>query len=254
MSILNKTPKDIYKSLILVNDETNGIDTTLERIKDGAGNSSSLRLSKDALEVQPQENDNTTAHVVKSKSGTELFKVDSTNSRVYALQNDVNIQYAKFNKVGEGLTVNTHTCLDFHSYQGTTVTIGTGTNPDTSLSFTSTADDFVNCFMYVMDDITIDDVRVFVSDAGTTSADVRLHLMQYDIDTANGSTSGDISNGVVLADGSDLTGIGYDAIDYQQMTIQSANVDSGKIIVATILKTDVSDKVSVNMQIKYHLR
>ena len=123
-----------------------------------------------------------------------------------------------------------------------------------SLSFTSTADDFVNCFMYVMDDITIDDVRVFVSDAGTTSADVRLHLMQYDIDTANGSTSGDISNGVVLADGSDLTGIGYDAIDYQQMTIQSANVDSGKIIVATILKTDVSDKVSVNMQIKYHLR
>ena len=38
-----------------------------------------------------------------------------------------------------------------------------------------------------------------------TGDTTRAHLMSYDIDTGNGSTGGDISNGTVLADGADIT-------------------------------------------------
>ena len=256
MSALTKTIKEAYKAWILVNDYTNGLDSSLERITDGSGNKSSLRLSKDAFEVQPQDNDSTAAFAVKSKSGTSLVDVDSTNSLVKSLGHNNNTQYATFGTAFDGLTANNHYAMGYSGYAqgGGDVSMGTGTDPDTSISFTTTADDFVNRFMYLHDDITIDSVRVFVSDSGSTATGVRFHLMEYDIDTSNGSTSGDVSNGVVIADGSDLTSVNYSAIDTQAMTIQSADVDAGKVIVATALFTNTTDKKSVNIQLKYHLR
>ena len=49
------------------------------------------------------------------------------------------------------MSANTHTAVPFNSngLSGALVTLGTSTNPDTSLSVSTTADDLVNCMMYI---------------------------------------------------------------------------------------------------------
>jgi len=78
--------------------------------------------------------------------------------------------------------------------------------------------------------------------------------MAYTVDTGNGSTSGDLSSGVVVADGGTITNAGYEQIYYQQMTIQSANVDSGKVILFVFAADTVNSDFGVNATIKYHIR
>ena len=78
--------------------------------------------------------------------------------------------------------------------------------------------------------------------------------MSYDIDTDNGSTGGDLSNGVVIADGADIVGAGYEQIYYQSMTIQSADVDAGKILIFAFRSDSVNSDYSIHATIKYRLR
>ena len=78
--------------------------------------------------------------------------------------------------------------------------------------------------------------------------------MSYDIDTGNGSTGGDLSNGVVVADGGDITNAGYEQTYYQQMTIQSADVNAGKAILFTLRSDSVNSDYTISATIKYHLR
>jgi len=78
--------------------------------------------------------------------------------------------------------------------------------------------------------------------------------MQYDVDTGNGSTGGDLSSGIVLADGADITNAGREQLYYQQMTVQSADVNAGKIILFTFRSDSVSSDYSINATIKYHLQ
>ena len=104
-----------------------------------------------------------------------------------------------------------------------------------------------------MDNITIDRV-VWWSGADASSGDTtRCHLMSYDVDRNNTSASGDLSNGVVLADGSDITNAGYEQSYYQQMTIQSADVSAGKIVLFTFRSDSVNSDFSINATIKYHI-
>ena len=56
-----------------------------------------------------------------------------------------------------------------------------------------------------MDNITIDRVIWWHGADAATGDTTRAHLMGYDVVTTAGSTSGDLSNGVVLADGADVT-------------------------------------------------
>ena len=78
--------------------------------------------------------------------------------------------------------------------------------------------------------------------------------MGYDVVTTAGSTSGDLSNGVVLADGADVTNAGYEQAYYQQLTIQSANVDAGKAIFFTFRSDSAISDYTIKATIKYHLR
>ena len=257
MSLTSKTKASTYKDILQMDNSNSGVDTTLRSVKDGEGTVSSVLISDDQFRVKPQTDDTTAVLSVQDKDGNTLFVVDSTNDLVKALGHNVNTNYATFGTAGSpNFLANEHYAMGYSGYPvgGGEVPMGTGTDPDTTLTLATTADDFVNRFMYLHDNITIDSVRVFVSGAGSTATDVRFHLMSYDIDTSNGSTSGDLSNGLVLADGSDLTSVEYSAIDSQSLTIQSADVNAGKVIVATALFTDVTDKKSVSIQLKYHLR
>jgi len=256
MSLTGKTKASTYKDIIQIDNSNSGVDTTIRVLKDGEGTSSALAMSDDQIRIKPQNDDTTSVVEVQDKDGNTLFVVDSTNDAVQALGNNVNTNYETFGTVFDGASASTHIALYNTGIArgGDEPAIGTGTDPDTTLTVSAGGDDYTSCYWYVADDLTLDAVHFFVASGGNTPKTVRCHLMSYDVDTANGTTSGDLSNGTVLADGSDITGINDRAIDYQSMTIQSANVDSGKVILATFFQDDATDKITINMRVKYHLR
>ena len=105
-----------------------------------------------------------------------------------------------------------------------------------------------------MDDITIDAVKWFHGADAATGDSTAAHLCAYTVDIANGSTGGDLSSGVVVADGANETNAGYEQIYYQQMTIRSADVDAGKVILITFASDTVNSDYSLNCTVKYHIR
>ena len=89
---------------------------------------------------------------------------------------------------------------------------------------------------------------------------MNFHLMQYDLVTGSGATAGDLSNGVVLAQtGSNASSLSpvdtdNDRMSNGDLTINTANVDSGKICVAFFENVGGVHDCTVNMTIKYNLR
>ena len=260
-SFTGKKIKDVYKDILHTSNSNTGISSTIKQITCGDGDTSALYLSNRNLKIQPSA-DSTTNTVIYDAGGNALLTVDSTNDLIKAGigQHNVNTQYANFgigsgDSVWAGAAANTHYAVPFNGYANQAlVSIGTGTNPDTSLTISTTADDVTCCFWFIMDNITIDRV-VWWSGGDAASGDTtRCHLMSYDIDKNNISTGGDLSSGVVLAYGSDITNAGYEQVYYQQMTIQSADVNAGKAILFAFRSDSVNSDFSINATIKYHLR
>ena len=129
--------------------------------------------------------------------------------------------------------------------------LGTGTDPSTSYDMSSGADchQWVGYIWLLPYAITVDSVQVLCSQASATTDDINFHIMSYVIDTGNGATSGDLSGGTVVADGGAIT-VDRTLIGYQSMTIQSADVASGRAVIATI-ESDGTGVTSANMQLKY---
>ena len=73
--------KNTYKSLLRVDDNTNGIDSSLEVIEDGEGTNSSLQLSTSKALVIPAS-DTTGVFEVQTGSGDSVLSVSTTNFRV----------------------------------------------------------------------------------------------------------------------------------------------------------------------------
>ena len=257
-SFTGNSIKDVYKDILHTSNSNTGIGSTIKQIACGDGDTTALHLSDRNLKVQPST-DSTSNTVIYDKDGNALLAVDSTNDLVKAGigQHTVNTQYAQFGAASSdaAMLAGRHYAIAYnHSAYEVGLLMGTGTNPDTSLSISTTAHEVVNHYWFIMDNITIDRV-VWWSGADQASGDTtRCHLMSYDVDTGNGSTGGDLSNGVVLADGSDVTNAGYEQIYYQQMTVQSANVNAGKVILFTFVSDSVSSDYSINATVKYHLR
>ena len=260
-SFTGSSIKDVYKDILHTSNSNTGIGSTIKQITCGDGDTTALYLSDRNLKVQPST-DSTTNTVIYDAGGNALLTVDSTNDLVKAGigQHNVNTQYAHFgigsgNSVFAGASANTHYAVPFNGYANQAlVSIGTGTNPDTSLSISTTADDVTCCLWYVMDNITIDRVIWWAGGDAATGDTTRCHLMSFTIDSGNGRTSGDLSSGAVLADGGDITNAGYEQAYYQQMTVQSADVDAGKVIMFVFRSDSVNSDFSINATIKYHLR
>ena len=258
-SFTGNSIKDVYKDILHTSNSNTGIGSTIKQITCGDGDTTALHLSDRNLKVQPST-DSTTNSVIYDASGNALLTVDSTNDLVKAGigQHTVNTQYVNFGQNHSSTTMlaNTHyaLCVGEIGYDGSYITLGTGTNPDTSKTISILAPNLVGKFWYVMDNITIDRVIWFSGADEATGDTTRAHLMSYDIDTGNGSTGGDISNGTVLADGADITNAGKEQTYYQQMTIQSADVDAGKAIFFAFRMDSVNSDYTVRATIKYHLR
>jgi hypothetical protein len=239
MSLTGKTLASTYKSLLRVNDDTNGVDAVTEVVTDGQGAKSAISLSDDQLSVKPQNDDTTATFNVTNKSGTSLLAVDSTNSAVKGPNSQyMNTQYATFginsaDATPAGFTANTHFAIPFMN-TGTTaggaVSLGTGTDP-----------------------IVVDQVVWWHGADAATGDTTRAHLFSYDVVTTAGATSGDLSNGAVIAASSDITNAGYEQAYFNQMSISSASVAAGKVVLFAFRSDSVNSDYTINATVKYHL-
>jgi len=263
-SFTGNSIKDVYKDILHTSNSNSGIGSSIKQITCGDGDTTALYLSDRNAKIQPSA-DTTTNTVIYDADGNALVTVDSTNDLVKAGvgQHTVNTQYAHFgistasSTWSSGATADYHMVIPFNNYLGAqgVVALGNGTNPDTSHTISSTADDVTVFLWYIMDNMTIDRV-VWWSGGDSATGDVtRAHLMGYDIVTTAGASSGDLSNGAVLADGADITNAGNEQAYYQQMTIQSANVDAGKAVLFAFRSDSTANSdYTINATVKYHLR
>ena len=256
--LTGKTPAATYKDLLKIENSNVGIDDTLRQVQDGTGDGSALYIETNSIKVKP-EADDTALLDVHDKDGNSKFKVDTSNDLVTAIGHYTNTQYAYFGVTSTDALPsanNTHTAVPFGNLFGSNpeVTFGTGTNPATSLTVSSTADDLIGVLWYIPDNISVDAVHIWVAGSLTTGDTLKFHLMKYDIVSADGATCGDLSNGTVVADGADITHDGNEQADYQSLTIQSANVDSGEVVLLMINSGGTNSDYSINATVKYHLR
>ena len=69
-----------YGDLLYVDNSNNGL-TSLKQVLDGKGGGSAMSLSADALRIRPSSNGTNTVQM-QNASGTDILKVDTTNSNV----------------------------------------------------------------------------------------------------------------------------------------------------------------------------
>tara|TARA_Y100000593_G_scaffold8472_2_gene15618 strand:- start:1282 stop:2067 length:786 start_codon:yes stop_codon:yes gene_type:complete len=260
MSLSGKTLANTYKDLLQLDNSNNGVDTTTRSIKDGEGTTSALSLSDDVVSVKPQSDNTTATFLVENSSGTDLLVVDSTNSKVSALGNYVNTQYAYFGiGAANAFADDTHHPIPFGSYWtasdvSNSPAFGTGTDPATSFTTAegsgTRASDIVTCLWYVQDAISIDAVTGIEGADTATGDTTRMHLFSYDF--TSGSTSC-LTNGTLLARNSDVTNAGSEQAYLSSFTIDSASVAAGKVILAFFKSDSINSDYSINIKVKYHL-
>ena len=260
-SFTGNSIKGVYKDILHTSNSNTGISSTIKQITCGDGDTTALYLSDRNLKVQPST-DTTTNTVIYDSGGNALLTVDSTNDLVKAGigQHIVNTQYAHFgigsvDSVWAGSTANTHYAVPFNGYS-TQALVGGGTSTDPATSFTisTEADDIACSIWHVVDNITIDKIVWWLGGDASAADTVRVHLHSYTIVTSAGSTGGDLSDGTVLAAGSDISNNGYEQAYYQTITPSSANVDADKVIVFWFRADSVNSDFSINATVKYHLR
>ena len=260
MSLTNKTIAQTYKDILSIENSNNGFDSNIDQLKSGNGNASSLYLSTNNAKIKPAA-DNTTVLDVQDVDGNTLFVVDSTNNFVKANGHHVNTQYAHFGDnflYTTSFLANNHYPIGFDNQVRSTgggdiVSLGTGTDPDTSATISTNAHEYIGRFWYVPDDIIIDSVSFWVGADASSGDTIRCHLMSYDIVTTAGSTGGDLSNGVVIADGADIASDGYEQGYFQSMTVQTSAVSAGKALFFTFRQDGTNSDYSISATIKYHL-
>ena len=222
------------------------------------------------LQVQPQNDDSVGTFLCKSNAGNNILAVDTTNSKVLAgaSQIAVNTQYAYFGidwTDSGGHTADVHHAIPFQAATGSTATAGTymgsstsssfnDTNPATSLTISTNGQYYTMCYWYVPDNITVDAVHWWHGADTATGDSTAAHLMVYDVVSDNSSTSGNLLNGVVVADGATITNAGYEQAYYQSMTIQSANVYAGQVVLFTFASDTVNSDYHISAVVKYHTR
>ena len=269
VSKTQKTYSSRYKTDVSVSQTSNvGFDSTTRTLCSGDGADSSMSASDDVFQVKPV-NDNGNTMLVKNKGGSNILAVDTTNSKVLvgASQVAANTQYAYFqlnSGTGYLLSADTHFALgtsnasigssQSHSMGSATSSTFNDTDPATSLTHSTYAGTWLKTYWYVPDNITVDAVHWLHAADAATGDSTAAHLMRYDLDVDNSSTGGDLSGGVVVADGATITNAGYEQIYYQSMTIQSADVNAGQVIFFTFASDTINSDYDISATVKYHIR
>ena len=258
-SLAGKSPANTYKSLLKVADETNGVTTTPSVIEDGEGTATCLDVSANKFRVTPNS-DNTEGFAVKKSAGNNIFTVDTSNDLI---------------KVGTSQVSATTQLLTFCGYRivpslagrhmfvplgmaelgtgaATEISMGDGTNPDTSGDKGTSTHHLVYYMWNVPYNIVIDAVKVFASNDSDADCVYNYHLMSYDMSSDGDTNDGNLTNGVVLADGQ-ATAVDRSVLKQTDLTIQSSSVASGKVIACCVENETNTNDINIQVQVKYHI-
>ena len=259
MSLTNKTLANTYKDILQMDNSNSGIDTNARIIKDGEGTASCLSLSDDLVSIRPNNDDTTSTFLVRSNGGTILLSVDTTNSKVSALGNYVNTQYAHFGLSASGSTsflANTHYTIPFSSNALTSEEMPFGTGTDPATTFTTSegtatrAGELVPMLWYVPDAISIDGITSIEGADTATGDTTRMQLFRY---TFTSGATNCLTSGTLLAHNSDVTTAGSEQPYLSTWTVDSAAVTAGKVILAFFRSDSVNSDYGINIKVKYHL-
>ena len=265
-SFTDKKLSDVYKDILHTDNSNTGISTTSKQIKCGDGDATALYLSNRNVISQPSS-DTTTSFLINDTDGNRLLSVDTTNDLVKASvgQHIVNTQYANFG-IGSSESYNfaddTHHSITFQNANYASIVyppaFGTGTDPATSFTTAegngTRGADLVPVMWLVPDNIAIDAVYSLEgADTANSGGDetTRMHLFSY---TFNSGSTSALASGTLLAHNSDVTNAGSEQVYKSTWTVDSANVDANKVILAFFKSDSISSDYSVNITVKYHLR
>lgn len=263
MSLTNKTIASSYKDLLQIDNSNNGLSTSTKSIKSGDGTNSCVSISDDQFTIQPQNDNTTNVMTVKNVGGTSLVQVDSTNTTVKALGQYVNTNIQSFGlgSINSNPSTDNWTMLGKdmggHRFNTVPITMGSGGTPATTydVSGGNVASNLVQSIWYLPFNITIDSVHVWQGADASSGDDMDYSVMSYAISTATDATGGDLSDGVQVAvSPSSIDHAGYDRAIYQSLTVSSANVNSGRALVALMKAGGNNSDYTVSMQVVYHLR
>ena len=263
-SFLTKAFSTYFKRILQISQTTNtGVDATTRAIETGDGATTVLSLSDDNLKIKPVNDSTTGTLVVQNSSGDAVMIVDTTNSKVLvgASQVAANTSYVYFGTSSSNalaVVAGTHYMIAFgNTYRESgTITLGTGGDPATSydVSANNNGDDLTSGLWYIPDNITIDQVYLFAGGSAASGDTINIHLMSYDIDKGYGTGKGDLSNGAVIYGGGEIASRGYENIVYQAAGASIADVDAGKVILATFEANGTNSDYAINITVKYHVR
>ena len=263
--LTGKTISSSYKSLLRIDDDTNGVDNVLENVTDGEGTKSALYISDDAVRVFPNDDDTVGAFTVRNTSGNTIFAVDSTNTAIKAGAGQFNVltQYAYFSEhflITSANTAGNHYPLTFGANSNTGIAdqiniFGNGTDPATSVTTADTSGDtrasnLLNHLMYVPDNIEVDSVTSLEGADASSGDTTRFHLMSY---TFNSGSTSCLTSGTLIAHSSDQTNAGSEQIYKNTWTVDSASVAAGKVLVCTFEADGNNSDYSYQVIVKYHL-
>ena len=264
-SLTGKAPKNFYQDLLQMDNTNSGVSTGIQVVKDGGGNHSALWVSDDNVRVQPENDNGTATFQVRSQGGSQtLLECDTTNDQVKLLGNYANTQVQSMMVRDVSPSAGQHYPMPLKggltdasgANWGFPTGFGTGTDPATTLTL-ATPHDYLPCYMFLIDSIVIDQVRVVASSDNTSTSTLNFHIYQYTIDTStstgSGSTAGDLSSGALIAhNGSVLTVDSY-GIYTTTLTIDDSTVTGSKVLLGFIEAVTINGDITAEMQIKYHL-
>ena len=264
--LTSKTISSTYKSLLRIDDNTDGVGASIQNVTDGEGTISALGLCDDLVKIRPQDDNTVGTFTVRNSGDDTMLAVDTTNSlvKVNSGQEIANTQYAyfgvNFNDFSHA-AADTHYAIPFSAAGGgasasNDVDFGTSTDPATTFTTADTdsqyASQIVPLMWYVQDNIAIDAITSIEGADNATGETTRMHLFSY---TFNSGSTSALASGTLLGHNSDVTNAGNEQAYKSTWTVDSTDVDSGKVILAFFRSdSSVNSDYSLNITVKYHLR
>ena len=257
----NKTYADRYKTDVSVNQTSNvGFDATTRKLCSGDGADSSMSASDDVFAVQPVNDNTTGTMLVKNQGGSNILAVDTTNSKVLvgSSQLAANTLLKEMGLYDFSPTAGYHyPLISSTMFVPTGATAfaadnnwGNGTDPATTLNVSdlTAQENAIAVYWYLENNITLDSVRFMAT--ADTSATLNFHLFAYALDVS--SNHGDLSGGTVHANGT--VAATATTIKTGTFTLDTADIDAGKVVIGFVENATDTGDVSVSFQIKYHIR
>ena len=257
MSFVGKTPAGTYKDIIYVNNNNSGVTTTLKEVKSGNGNLTCLSVSDRSVKLLPST-DNSVALDVQNSGGSSKLLVDTTNNQVKALGTHVHTNYANFGANSSNTSnfvAGYHHAIPFeNAYVLIIPNFGNGADPATTFTTADStgvkASELVPVLWYLPDNISIDGVTSVEGADNATGDTTRFHLFSY---TFTSGATACLTAGTLLAHSNDQVNAGSEQAYLNTWTVDSASVESSKVILAFFECDSANSNYSVNITVKYHL-